>query len=403
MPARKYKYVGISPRCEEERLASTNKPTGRYRARFPITGRTNKYTTKILKATKRRDAMKEALEIEATDQENSFTHVANLWISAGCPTKKQAWQLPSPQFRYESELQTARLIEYFGTQPIATVNRLIRCTDFQSWAAKKYGTRSADKGAQTLSNLINYALHKLELVEINFVRSNRDRLHKIQSRARQRMPADANAIHRLADYFLTESQTDGRALRSEVFGWLVLFQMFTKCRTSELLRFRTDAQRLDRDNAGPGYIENQTLYLGRRSKNGVNPYIPIEPVFAQMIACFHRWHADRFPKVKEYFPGPSGPLDTASYCKAVSRAAAKLQLSHITPHGIRAYGATKELRDGKTHAEVAAMLGDKTAALIGSTYADAPGEGEKLHYLPTQGLPAWTLWADQQQKIARIA
>ena len=60
------------------------------------------------------------------------------------------------------------------------------------------------------------------------------------------------------------------------------------------------------------------------------------------------------------------------------------------------------LRDGKTHAEVAGIIGDKTAALIGSTYADAPG-GAKLFWLPTKGLPAWSLWQAEAAKIARIA
>lgn len=394
---RPFKYISIGPRCEEERLASNGKPTGRYRARFPVNGR---YTTKLLKATTKRDAIKEAQDATA-DRGDDFAALTDLYLQSGCLTRKQKFKRPSAAFIADETRKAAKLKEYFGKCTVIEVNDLLQIPRYAKWRLRQFrdgrGTRAVDKEIQTLSNIINYAVFGTKQVRLNFIMANRPRYHVVRSSSRARMPESAGVIHQLADHFFTASQFDGRALRSEVFGWLLLFQMFTGCRSSELMRLRLDAAP---EQAGARV--NGWLHLGRRSKSGINPYAEIYPEFAAMLDCFDRWHADRFPKAKEYFPGPDGPLDNASYSKAVSRTARLLGLPHITPHGLRAYCATKHLRDGQTHAAVAGIIGDKTAALIGSTYADAPG-GAKLHWLPTQGLPAWTLWQDQQQKIARIA
>lgn len=393
---RKFKYVGISPRCEEERFAINNKPTGRYRARFPVNGR---YTTKILKATTKREAIKAAQDANA-DRGDNFSALTDLYVQSGCLTRKQKFKRPSADFIADETTRAEKLKAYFGKLPVAAVNDLLQIPKYAKWRLRQFsagkGTRAVDKEVQTLSNIINYAVFGTKQERLNFIQSNRPRYHVVKSPSRARMPESSEVIHQLADHFFTESQNDGRALRSEVFGWMSLFHMFTGVRTAELLSLRLNAA-----PEQPGARVNGWLHLGRRSKSGINPYAEIYPEFAAMLDCFDRWHADRFPQAKEYFPGPDGPLDETSYSKAVSRAARKLGLPHITPHGFRSYCATKHLRDGKTHAEVAGIIGDKTAALIGSTYADAPG-GAKLHWLPRQGLPAWTLWQPESAKISKI-
>jgi integrase len=205
------------------------------------------------------------------------------------------------------------------------------------------------------------------------------------------MPLDAGVIHRLCEYFLN-------TVRSEVFCWQSLFQMFTGCRSSELRRLRLDAK------AGePGHIANGFLHLGRRSKSGVNPYCPIGPEFGQMLNCFHRWHTARHPRAKVYFPGPFGDVvDAGSHGHALSRACGQLALPKITPHGFRAYYVTKRRRDGAMDSHVAAEIGDKTVALISQTYGDEPG-GKPLAWTPEGQLPVWLRWQPEAAKIERIA
>lgn len=391
----KLKLVAIAPRCYEERFSATGKPTGRYWARFPVNRR---YTTKLLKSVTKRDAIKEAQDVTATSRDGSLAEVVRLWIAAGCVTKKQRWQKPSENFQYESQLHAARLVDYFGPAHIEEVNDLFKVAAYQQWAGRKYGTRAADKGAQTLSNIVNYALFRLKLVKLNFIRSNRGATHTVKSPSRNRMPESADAIHALANHFLTNSANDGRALRSEVVAWFVLFQMFTGCRTSELLRLRMEAK-----PGESGAIVAEQLHLGHRSKGGVDPVVNIGPEFAQMIACFKRWHEDRFPESKYYFPGPTGEVvDIAAPVRAITRACRKLGLPHITPHGLRAYYVTKRRRDGVNDNIVAAEIGDTSVALIATTYGRNVG-GTKLHWLPSEGLPAWLLWQEQSAKIARMA
>ena len=390
--ARKFYYVKIAPRCYEERLTATKKATGRYRARFPVNGR---YTTKILKAVTKREAIKEAQSATAT-RCDGFAALAQLYLDAKCPTRKQKFKLPSKSFITAETRQTAKLVEYFRDMEISAVNDLLQIPHYAKWRLRQFsdkrGSRAVDKEIQTLSNIINYAVFGTKQERSNFIQSNRPRYHVIKSRARDRMPVGADEIHRLCDYFFQKPI-------SEVFAWMTLFQMFTKCRTSELRRLRLDAEKEQ-----AGHIANGYLHLGRRSKSGVNPFCAIDPEFDQMLQCFHRWHKVRFPRHQPYFPGPFGEVvGPESHVHAMTRACVKLELPHITPHGLRAYGATKALREGRTHAEVAAMLGDKTAALIGSTYADAPGEAGPLYYVPSQGLPSWLRWQPEAQKIARIA
>lgn len=365
----------------------------RYWARYPVNGR---YTWKLLKETTKREAIAAAQAASGNAAASGFAALSAAYLAAGCPTRKQKFKRPSPAFIESETRHAAKLIEYFRTMPVSEVNDLLKIPQYAHWRMRQFtdgrGGRAVDKEIQTLSNVINYAVFATKQERINFIHSNRPRYHVVAIRARHRMPANADVIHQLCDYFMARPI-------SEVFAWMTLFQMFTGCRTSELLRLRLDAKAEE-----AGHIAGSHLHLGRRSKSGINPFVAIGPDFARMLPCFLRWHKARFPRHQPYFPGPFGDVvGSESHCHAMNRACRKLGLPNLTPHGLRAYAATKWLREGRTHAEVAAMLGDKTAALIGSTYADAPGEAAPLHYTPSQGLPAWSVWQPESQKIVRIA
>lgn len=111
----------------------------------------------------------------------------------------------------------------------------------------------------------------------------------------------------------------------------------------------------------------------------------------------------RHPASPWYFPGFCGkPVAPHSYGHSLARAARRLGLPHCTPHSIRAYFVTLHRRAGLADSAIAALIGDKTVSLISQTYGDAP-QGDKLSFLPANGLPAWLKWSAAETKIARIA
>lgn len=389
---------------------------GRFWARPHQHGR---YTWRLLKAKKLKDAVVEASTAAPRGQQ--FAIVADLYVKGGCPTKRFKFKRGPDDFVKAETWRAGKLKEFFRTTPLAEIE-LATLIDYHTWRTKGVPTppprlrtqdsglrtsppakpvrdlgRAVDKECQTLSNILNYAIFITRQLTFNPIRENRPRFQVRKSSARERMPMDADAIHKVADHFFAK-------VRSEVFGWLELFSMFTGCRTSELLRLRRNAKQLDSQNFEPGHIANGYLYLGRRSKNGTNPWSIIGPEFAQMLACFGHWHLDRFGHATDwFFPGNDGisRIGSESFSHSLPRAALKLGLPHVTPHGLRAYYATKRLRDGASPALVAAEIGDQTVSLISTTYADHAG-GAKLSWLPSTGLPAWLRWQPAAQKIVGI-
>lgn len=370
---------------------------GRYWARPRINRRS---TWRLLKdpngqpIRKAKVAVAFALRQQWQPAGDTFAVLAKLYLDAGCPDKRL--QPRGDVFTRAERIRLSSLTTYFGHHPCDEI-RLKLLPAFAAWRMRQVsrgsGERTVDLDLCTLSNVLNYGV-AIGQLEMNWIAINRPRYRRASAvrHARVLMPASADVIHQLADHLLAD-------LRSEVFGWMTLFALFTGCRTSELLRLRLDAP------AAPeaGFVENGHLFLGRRSKNGTNPWCAIGPEFAQMFECFRNWHGERYPKNPFYFPGRMGGcVGEFGHGHALARAARVLELPHTTPHALRAYYVTKRRRDGIPDAYVAAEIGDKTVALISETYGDVPG-GTPLSWTPTTRLPAWLLWQDHHQKIERIA
>jgi len=82
-----------------------------------------------------------------------------------------------------------------------------------------------------------------------------------------------------------------------------------------------------------------------------------------------------------------------------------LVLPHVTAHGLRSFYVTKRRSDGIADAQIAAEIGDNNVEMISQTYGDRPPNwtgGQKLSFLPSEGLPAWRRWAPAQDKIVAI-
>ncbi len=288
------------------------------------------------------------------------------------------------------------MLRYFSKNSVDQVNKLARMDGYANWRRTfikrgKGGGCTIRMDLVILSNILHFGTKlgsDVGFNDVNQIFRGRDRYHKDITHARDRRPANAEAIHAIASELFKQSPAGVQASPAATSGWQSLFQMFTGCRTSELLRLRRDAatdkaagfirwlpaaEQLEREDGVLGF-----LYL-QRSKKGINPYADIGAEFAEMLTAFFKWHEAAFGGAQAYyFPAP--PFRRReSYGARLAAAAARLGLPHVTPHGYRSYFATKLRRDGKRSEEIAALMGDKTVRLVDDVYADHV-KGEKLHW-----------------------
>ena len=363
-----------------------------------------KRTWRKLDAATLKQAVLEARTAQPTRTPKKMAELIKLWLAAGCPGKTGPLKsLTQPQKAAEW------LLKFFSTDTINEVNRLARLDGYVAWRKKfirrgKGGGCTVRMDLSTLSNILHFGTKmggNLGFNDQNLIYRGRDRYHRNITHARERRPENADVIHAMAREMF-------RSKKTEVHGWHLFFAMFDGCRSSENMRLRRDAatdreagfirwlpsdEAAGRDDGVLGF-----LYLGRRSKGGINPYAEIGPDFAEMLRFFFKWHDDRFgatarslpffPVVAEAMPGRAASRHE-SFGVALGAAARRLGLPHCTPHGCRSYFATKHRRDGKRSEEIASLMGDKTVGLVDSTYADNV-KGEKLHWKPQKGVPAWT-------------
>jgi len=354
-------------------------------------------TWRKLKATKRAFAFKERAREPWTLNAGTFLQLANLYKDAGCPNRRL--EPRSESFCAPERARLDWLVKYFGPVAASTI-RLANLPAYAKWrkprVKKGSGERTIDLELTTFSNVLSYGVAAGQL-EINYVRSGRPRYRRDADvrRSRQVAPASADVIHRMADYFFDD-------VRSEALGWQLLFAMFTAGRTSELLRMRADAK-----PGQPGHIAGDVLSV-HRSKNGVNPVNPfviIGPEFREMLACHRYWLRTRHRTSRYYFPGRGGigTLDRHALAHALPRASKALGLPKVTPHGVRSFYVTKRRSDGASDVQIAGEIGDKTSALMETTYGARPANwqgGDAMSWLPHKGLPAWARWRGKSHSIA---
>jgi integrase len=383
-----------------------------------------KRTWHKLAATTVKLAVIEARTVQPTKTPKKMAVLINLWLAAGCPGKTGPLKsLAQPQKAAEW------LLKFFGQDTIAEVNRLARLDGYVAWRKKsirrgKGGGCTVRMDLSTLSNILHFGTKmggNLGFNDQNLIYRGRDRYHRDITHARDRRPENADVIHALARELFQSEKT-------EVHGWHLFFAMFDGCRSSENMRLRRDAatdkdagfirwlppeEAAERDDGVLGF-----LYLGRRSKGGINPYAEIGLDFAEMLGYFFKWHDARFgaeAKSGPFFPASAagtGPVEYQQQLHGASRqenfgtalgaAARRLGLPHCTPHGMRSYFATKHLRDGLRSEEIASLMGDKTVKLVTSTYADNV-KGEKLHWKPKKGVSAWTHFGLKEAKMSENA
>lgn len=321
----------------------------------------------------------------------SFSDLADAYTRAGCPDRKL--QKRNDAFCESEKTKLEWLKKFFGDYAPDKI-RLKLLPGYHDWRVKQIsrencdGARTVDLELVTLSNCINYGV-MTEHCEINYVRSGRPKFRRDEdvTHCREVAPESADEVHRIADYFF-------QFKASEVSGWLVLFTAMSGCRISELLRLQTDPKTPD----APGFIDWPKeevklgyLFLGRRSKRGVNPFVLMGPEFQEMLKAFLAWHKEKFPDSKQFFPTGKSTLT-----HAMKRPIRDLQLPHRKVHGFRSFYVTKRRSDGASDEQIAAEIGDKDTKQISKTYGDRPPNwsgGKNIEWLPADGKPAWSRWS----------
>jgi integrase len=345
-----------------------------------------KRTWRKLKAQRLREAHREA-NSEPFTKSKTFGDLADQYLTSKCPNRRLEERDAS--FCKTESSKLVNLNQFFGRM-MADEIRLFHLPRYKDWRVKQVkrktctGTRAVDIELATLSNVLNYGVSTGQL-EFNYVRSGRPSFQKDSEvrHCREVAVASGDELHKIARWFF-------RTSRSDVLGWLQLFQAMSGCRMSELLRLRVDAKTPD----DPGYIEGNHLFLGRRSKHGVNPWVFITPEFKTMLDAFFKWRQLRCPKSPWFFAGKDrvSALESGALTHGLKRAVKALSLRHRASHGNRSFYVTKRRSDGALDVEIAAEIGDQDVTQISRTYGSRPPNWDgmkRLRFLPEKGEPAW--------------
>jgi integrase len=350
-------------------------------------------TWRRLKATTARKAQAEVNQVEWSAPAENFASLATLYTEACCPNKRL--EPRAEGFTKEETARVKHLIGFFGRYPTDEI-KLPLIPAYKAWRVKNIkrgtGERAVDKDLNTLSNVLNYGV-AMGLIQANHVARGRPRYRRstMVKHCRESAPASAEIIHQVGTHLLDSVET-------EINAWQMLFACFTGCRTSELLRLRLDAATPNDAGFVQFHDGRGFLFLGRRSKGGVNPWAQIGPEFEKMLESFHRWHAARFPKSPWYFPAVTSqkPINRFALGRALAAACTALALPHITPHGLRSFYVTKRRSDGVSDTVIAGEIGDQTVLLMQTTYGSRPPNwtgGNPLSWVPMDSNPCWLRWA----------
>jgi integrase len=319
----------------------------------------------------------------------SVSVLCEAYEKAGCPDRRlhgrNGMQLQQEKNRLEklipyfrkflsNELHPRELAKYFE----------FRKKDFPEGV---HGGRAVDLELSTLRSVLSWAW-TTGRIDSNPLAGTCPKFRKKEiAHSRDFMPKDAEELHQLAVHFFEGGEETG------VFGWQVLLQAMTGCRTSELLRLCWDAE-----NHKAGHVEGHYLWL-ERSKGGVNPFALIHDDLQECLRVLHVWRMARHPGNPHFLPSPrrkTAPVSKQGMGHALAAACEALEIPHRTPHGLRAYYVTVRRSQGISDGQIAAEIGDKTGpSIISAVYGDIPPNWqgrEGLSWMPKGKAPAWSVF-----------
>lgn len=338
--------------------------------------------------------------------------ICQRYLDEGCPSRndgKRAGKEPEKEiFRVEMLMRSPLA----GIQASALTAkdwdryRAWRVTQLRSrtngTAAGRGGDSVVDHERVALSNVYRQAVWhsdqtKIEINRVTALNFKRYRQPSQVVHCRSHKPRSGDELHQLALHAFTSGP------RTEVLGWFLLFTARIGHRANAMLTLRADAKfPASSEWPEPGYVGNGNIYLYRsETSKGCVGHLEIDSHLQDMIDAHRAWLARRHPDSPWYFPSP--------YCEGQSISAEalthwldlecpKLGIGHRTTHGLRSFRCTCLRSQGKSAAECAELLGQKSAGrLVMQVY------GERVDcvvdWMP-KGDPAWKVFDGQQAAVA---
>lgn len=318
--------------------------------------------------------------------------------ASGCPScRKNRTASRTPQTLREEKTRIATLKEWCGKRPHTAIN-LETCWQYRDWRVArtkkgKSGLRQAEKDLTTLSNAFTWSVKNSSRTGVtsNPIARGRERFTDPAQRkkCREAMPRNADELHNIARCLFTGDP------RSEVLGWLFLFQAAIGQRVHELLYLRWDAK----TEYDPGFIKANHLFLFRsKTSKGTYPYARIHSFLEKLLDQLRAWRKANYPNSPWFFPSPEDPtkpVGASSLTHTLYRVAVLMgrPKGTWTSHGQRAYYVNKRRSDGIPDAQIALEIGQKSG---GKLIVDVYGEilPYKLSWMPeSKDTPvAWSKW-----------
>ena len=295
----------------------------------------------------------------------TVAELVKAYVEAGCPSRKM--QAKSPATVRNERLFLSPVGAYFGDK-IASAVTLGDCDKYRDWRlsggyVSSYrlrgghprtmrtsgGNRSVDLELTVLSSVFNLAVRRNVLTSNPF--SGRGR-YSIASEIRhcREVAPTPEGLKEIEGYLRSQNE--------QAIADVVCFLAYSGLRIGEALPLTWGAV-----NWG-----EQILHV-RREKRGITPWVPILTEMAALLKDMkNRATGDLlFPSPFD----PSKPRDVSAIRRHITAACKKLELGHVTPHGLRSYFVTQARQSGLTDAEIAALIGDKTGpTIIATTYGD---------------------------------
>jgi len=287
------------------------------------------------------------------------------YSEAGCPARKGHSKAAGTIQREKCFLSPVRV--YFSDK-IASAVALGDCDKYRAWRLSggyistykmhgghprtmrtSGGNRTVDIELMVLSNAFALAVRR------NVLNSN-----PLHGRGRYTLASEVRHCREVAPTpeGLKEIEDWLRSRKELAIADLVCFLAFSGLRIGEALPLTWGAVNWP-----------EKLLHVTREKKGIVPFVPILSEMETLLKDMKsRSTADLlFPSPFD----PNKPRDVSAIRHRIKAACRKLEIGHVTPHGLRSYFVTQARQSGLTDAEIASLIGDKSGpAIIASTYGD---------------------------------
>ena len=297
-------------------------------------------------------------------QRMTVQEIVDAYLKAGHPTRKM--RSKSPRTIRNEKYCLHPVLAYFGQMPAASLT-LGDCDKYLDWRTSGgYVAKFTVRGKpQTMQTRGGKRAVDLELIVLGnalslAVRRGVLNANPLTGRSRYTCASEVRHCREVAPSpeGLAKIERWLRGRNEHGVADVVCFMAYSGLRVGEALAMQWDMVAF-----------GEKIIHVTREKKGIMPWVPI---LSEMEALLR----DMRKRVTSYllFPSPFDPKKPADYSairRRLAIACQKLEIGHVTPHGLRSYFVTRAREGGLSDAEIAMLIGDKTGpAIIAHTYGD---------------------------------